>query len=143
MGEYVPVHYRRVSSDKYDLAYDRYYTESQSLSAAELLNSLNRNCQTKAKVSCRKIFLFLKISIWQKRSFLVFVIYSFFFTPFLSRPRLNWKKRKISRCPNYRTILPRKEKIWKFGRLKKKRLSTRKKLGKYININKDTIDVSW
>ena len=140
----MPVHYRRVSSDKYDLAYDRYYTESQSLSAAELLNSLNRNCQTKAKVSCRKnhkeIFHLFKISICPKRSFLVFGIYTFFF---LSRPRLNWKKRKISRCPNYRTILPRKEKVWKFGRLKKKRLSTRKKLGKYINNNKDNIDVSW
>ena len=37
MGEYVPIHYRRVSSDKYDLAYDRYYTESQTITAAELL----------------------------------------------------------------------------------------------------------
>ena len=37
MGEYVPIHYRRVSCDKYDLAYDRYYTESQTITAAELL----------------------------------------------------------------------------------------------------------
>ena len=37
MGEYIPVHYRRVSYLSYDLAYDRYYTESQRLSAAELL----------------------------------------------------------------------------------------------------------
>ena len=37
MGEYVPIYYRRVSCDKYDLAYDRYYTESQTITAAELL----------------------------------------------------------------------------------------------------------
>ena len=37
MGEYVPIHYRRVSCDKYDLAYDRYYTEYQTNTAAELL----------------------------------------------------------------------------------------------------------
>ena len=66
MGEYIPVHYRRVSYLSYDLAYDRYYTESQTLPAAELLArqdrktdkllklissflSLNKSFKTKAK----------------------------------------------------------------------------------------------
>ena len=43
MGEYIPVHYRRVSYLSYDLAYDRYYTESQRLSAAELLARQENN----------------------------------------------------------------------------------------------------
>ena len=42
MGEYVPIHYRRVSCDKYDLAYDRYYTEYQTNTAAELLARWDR-----------------------------------------------------------------------------------------------------
>ena len=64
MGEYIPVYYRRVSYLSYDLAYDRYYTESQRLSAADLLArqgnksvklefsfffSLNKSFKTKAK----------------------------------------------------------------------------------------------